>query len=228
MLGIGPAIRSSRVLERCPCPPTCHLPLYSPRIPQNIDDRYDEVRSLTERRVIALPLADTAERARERLRAAVESGASLGPAGGPQDRRVRGMVTDQSIRLWVSDMRRWTRRKNWNIEFQGQLRGSPEGAVLEGVVDIPDRLALRWIMRLFRVGSAMPAAFVVVLAARQGIDPPIAMELASAIAIVIVTSLATVWMERSGERAAADDARLLVAFLRSEALGKTPDHAAPP
>jgi hypothetical protein len=165
---------------------------------------------------VAVPLRMPAEQARERLRAAVDANERIDPPGVSTDRRLRGEVTSNAITLWVRDGRLATRRKSWNIEFQGQLDGSGDNATLNGAIEIPDQVALRWLMRLVRVASAVPVIFAILLAASDGITRASAPVIVLAPVIAAVALVGATVMEGAGERAAADDARMLIRFIRSE------------
>lgn len=165
---------------------------------------------------IALPIRMPAERARTRLRAAVGANERIDPHGASADRRLRGEVTIDAITLWVQDAHLTARRKSWNIEFRGQLDGSDGDAILSGTIEIPDEAGMRWLMQLIRVASTLPVVFAILLVVRDGITGPSAAGIVLAAAIGAVAFVGTKVMEHAGEKAAADDARALIRFIRSQ------------
>lgn len=165
---------------------------------------------------IALPIRMPAEQARARLRAAVSANERIDPHGASADRRLRGEVTSDAITLWVQDAHLAARRKSWNIEFRGQLDGSDHDAILNGAIEIPDKAGMRWLMRLIRVASTLPVVFAILLVVRDGITGSNAAGIVLAAAIGAVALVGTIVMENAGEKAAADDARALIRFIRSQ------------
>ena len=117
--------------------------------------------------------------------------------------------------LSVRDGRLLTRRKSWNIQFLGNLEPTTDGATLSGTIDIPDRRQLHAILWMFRIATGMAALFWIALALRD-LEPGASIPVLSIVgAIVGVVALGWVMakMEDDGQRAAAEDARLLIEFL---------------
>ena len=105
----------------------------------------------------------------------------------------------------------------WKVEFVGQIERAPEGPVLTGEVDIEDHQAFRWVMRLFRVATLFPLLFGIASIAEllPSSQPPISAGLFG-IGVSVGAFLAARGLENSIERAAADDARVLINFLKSQ------------
>lgn len=165
---------------------------------------------------ITVPLRMTAEQTRARLRTVVDANVRIDPPGVATDRRLYGVVTNDAITLYVRDAHLATRRKSWNIEFRGRIDGSGPGPVLTGAIDVPDAAALRWLMRLIRIASAVPLVFAATLMLGNGITGSDAPGIVLATAIAAAAIVGSVVMENAGKEAAADDARTLVHFVRSE------------
>jgi hypothetical protein len=137
------------------------------------------------------------------------------------ERQLVGHVDGAAVHLSVWNENVRSHRKSWNVEFDGRFESGPAGAVLKGVIDIPDRTQLRIILWMFRIATVFVAILAVGLAVRdvsQGkpliLWPPIA-----AIFFVPLVVLGTTWMERDGVRRAADDARLMAVALGRLLLG---------
>lgn len=160
---------------------------------------------------------ESVEEAVSRLRRAVESAAPAEPQRPDSDRRLTGEASDRSIRLSLIDSN-WTRRRiGWKVEFVGQMARTPEGTVLIGEVDIADHRAFRQVMWLFRGAALLPFLFGIayVTGYLPADQPPISAGLFG-IGVPVVAFLAARWLELSIERAAADDARVLINFLNLE------------
>lgn len=131
------------------------------------------------------------------------------------DRRIAGVVEERRVELRVHDARLWTRRKSWNIEFNGTLSPSSAGATLQGSIDIPDRRALRTLMWMFRAVAAMFVVAALAIAARDlaqlGAFTPWA--IVGPVVILVGLTGGTILLEAEGERGAGRDAELLVRFL---------------
>jgi hypothetical protein len=136
-------------------------------------------------------------------------------AGARTDRRVVGSVSGQRADLSIRDQRLRTRRKSWNIEFLGTLEPMPDGATLRGTIDIPDRRPLHSILWMFRIGAGLAALFWIALALGDlapGASVPI-VPIIAVIAGVVAFGWVMAKMEDDGQRAASEDARLLMDFL---------------
>ena len=135
--------------------------------------------------------------------------------GVASDRRVTGSVAGARADLSIRDARLLTRRKSWNIEFLGTLKSTADGATLTGTIDIPDRRQLHAILWMFRIAAGLAAFFWIALALRD-LEPGASIPVVSIVgAIVGVVALGWVMakMEDQGQRAAAEDAHLLVELL---------------
>jgi hypothetical protein len=152
-----------------------------------------------------------------RLHKAVESNAPMEPQGPDGDQRLIGEISERSIRLSVTDANWTRRRKGWRVEFVGMIEPGPEGCVLTGEVDIEDHAEFRVLMRLFRVGAALPILFSIVYAATFafGVERPFSPALLG-IGIGILALISARWLENSIEDAAADDAHALINLLKSQ------------
>jgi len=159
---------------------------------------------------IAQPVAD----AEMRLGRLLSGRPSIEPrTNGSSNRRLIGHLEGADVRLSVWDANDFTRRKSWNVEFNGALEPTPSGAILRGAVDIPDRAQLRTLMWMFRVASAFVPLLVLGLNIRglwdrRPLDPAPAI---GAVALAVIAFLVVGRLEADGERRARDDARLLVA-----------------
>jgi hypothetical protein len=131
------------------------------------------------------------------------------------DRRFVGSVTGARVDLSVWDERLRTRRKSWNIEFLGALEQTTDGAILNGTVDIPDRRQLHAILWMFRLAAGLAAVLWIAFALRD-LEPagslPI-LPIIGATSLVVVVWWVLARMEGDGQRAASEDARLLIDFL---------------
>ena len=124
-------------------------------------------------------------------------------------------MTNGRADLSVSDAHLTSRRKSWNIEFHGAFEDALAGSRLYGTLDIPDRRQLGLIVRMIQIGGGALAVIAITFALRDfAIGAPIdSWMIVGALVIASVVVLGTLWMEADGERAAADDARLVVDFL---------------
>lgn len=159
----------------------------------------------------------SASDAAQRLRRAVGERSSIELEGGAtSDRRAAGQVSGDEVRLRVHDADWTRRRKSWNVEFRGEIRAADSRSVLRGRIDIPDRSALRVYMRLARLGVVLVVVVASVVLFRQ-ISEGDRGGLEKAVITVLFAGLAiagSFWLEASGERNAAEDARLLFEFLK--------------
>jgi hypothetical protein len=131
------------------------------------------------------------------------------------DRRLVGSVTGTVADLSIRDGSLRSRRKSWNVEFLGNLEQTPEGATLNGTIDIRDRRQLHLIVWLFRIAAGLAAIVWIALALRDlepGASVP-TLPIIGAIAFVTAFGWITARMEDGGQRAASEDARLLIDFL---------------
>jgi hypothetical protein len=156
------------------------------------------------------------EQAIEQLRWAIEHAPSAEPAGASSDRRIAGDVTQEWVSLTIRESSLVRRRKSWNIQFKGAFTNEGAGAALRGKIAIADYSSLRWLMRLFRVAAVVPPVLAIAFAlAAPANGPPSLLVLPLAVLAFVAVFLGLRWLEISGERAAADDAEILAAFLRS-------------
>lgn len=108
-----------------------------------------------------------------------------------------------------------TRRKSWNVTFDGVLAAEGSGARVQGRVDIPDRKQLDQLMVLFKLAGFMALVIAGGLAIRHwttfGAWSPGAVVAAviGAIAAVVVSEL----LRTQSEIEAAEDAAVIVGFL---------------
>jgi hypothetical protein len=156
------------------------------------------------------PISDAASHLATLLadRPRIESGTRRSP-----DRRLIGQVEGTEVCLSVWDANGFTRRRSWNVEFVGAFEAAPDGAILRGAVDVPDRAQLRVLMWMFRVASAFVPVLVLGLDIRElsagrpfDLSPAI-----GAIALAVAAFLVVGRIEMDGERQAEEDARLLAA-----------------
>jgi hypothetical protein len=145
----------------------------------------------------------------------IESSQSIDSKPSTTDRRLAGQATAERIGLSVRDHRVVTRRKSWNIAFDGTIEVVANGSELRGEIDVPDRRNLHLLMVLLRVAAFVPIAIAVALAVRspEGGGVPV-VSVAFAAAITVASLLGTVLLERGGLKSAADDAEALTRFLR--------------
>jgi hypothetical protein len=131
------------------------------------------------------------------------------------DRHLVGQVDGVGVHLAVQDANIVSRRKSWNIEFDGAFESSGTGAILRGAIDIPDRIQLRVILWMFWFLSVFAAILAVGLAIRHLSEgQPVAIwPTVVAIVTVPVVVVATRRMETDGWRRAEDDARVMSAAL---------------
>jgi hypothetical protein len=127
-------------------------------------------------------------------------------------RRLAGWTDGTRVFLTAWDDRLPTRRKSWNIELNADIGATTNGSVVSGTIDIPDRRALHILMLLFRVAAVIPVILEVGISLRSG-------RVEDGLAGFAVLLLAGGWfvtsrMERDGEIAAAEDARLVDRALR--------------
>jgi hypothetical protein len=162
---------------------------------------------------VDLPLGIPVEDAVKRLTLAIERAASVEGGEGSTNRHLVGEVSGEVVRLSVADSQ-WARgRVGWRIEFEGRLG---QGA-LRGVVAIVDTNHVRRLLWLFRVGALVPLVFGIASAMSQGnFGPPQFGVLLVGLAIAVSTFIAIPLLEASIERAAADDARVLTNYIRSQ------------
>jgi hypothetical protein len=125
--------------------------------------------------------------------------------------------------LSVWDANGFTRRKSWNVEFVGAFEAAPDGAILRGAVDVPDRAQLRVLMWMFRVAFAFVPVLVLGLDIRE-LSAGRPFDLSPAIG-AIAAFLVVGRMEMDGERQAEEDARLLAAGVGPSAARVTFPHA---
>ena len=140
------------------------------------------------------------------------------------DRQLVGHVDGADVHLSVWDQNVRSRRKSWNVAFDGRFQSTPEGAVLEGVIATPDRAQLRIILGMFQAATVFVAILAFGLAFRdvsQG-KPLVLWPSIAALSFVPFGVIATRWMERDGVHQAADDARLLVLALNRLLSGDIP------
>ena len=127
-------------------------------------------------------------------------------------RRLAGWIEGTRVFLTAWDDRLWTRRKSWNVELNAKIEAAANGSVVSGTIDIPDRRALHILMLLFRVGAVIPVILEVGMSLRSGrVEDGL---LGFAVLLVAGGWFVTSRMERDGEVAAAEDAKLVDGALR--------------
>ena len=131
------------------------------------------------------------------------------------DRRLVGTVVGRQVDLAVRDQRLWTRRVGWRVEFHGSLEESTGGAILEGTIDFSDRRQIGAYIVLLGLTGALVALLAIALAIRDAAGgSAIALgPVAFGFAIAGITIFGATRLKSDIDRAAADDARLLAAFL---------------
>ena len=158
-----------------------------------------------------VPMSTAVERLARSLagRPLIEPAKSL-----PSGRHLIGNVDGADVHLSVWDANRWSRRKSWNVEFDGAFETGESGAVLRGAIDVSDRTQLRAMMWMFRIGAALAALFAIGLAVRgASAEPLVSWPTIAAIVVVPVVVVVTSRLEAEGERRAAEDAVLMTAAL---------------
>lgn len=152
-----------------------------------------------------------------RLRHAVDDKASVEPmANSPAKRLIAGQVSGDRVSLWVRDANFITRRRGWDIWCRARILAAPQGATLQGTMEIAHRRLLRGLMWLIRVAGALIVALAVADAVRA-VGSKSELDTGSTLASLAVGAVfivGTVVLERDGERAAAQDAALLTRFLK--------------
>jgi hypothetical protein len=149
-----------------------------------------------------------------RIRDAIDGSASIETVSARSDRRLRGTVTPDRVVLSIRDSRFSTRRKSWNIEFEGSLGAGRSGTELVGEIGVSDRRELHIIMWLFRLASLVPAVSAIAIGAREsGGFLGSGVTILFAAAIAVIAGFVTVWIEANGEQAAAADSDALTAYL---------------
>jgi hypothetical protein len=165
-----------------------------------------------------VPMSTAVERLARSLaeRPLIEPATSL-----PSDRHLIGNVDGADVHLSVWDANRWSRRKSWNVEFDGAFETGESGAVLRGAIDVPDRTQLRAMMWMFRIATALAALFAIGLAVRGASagEPLVSWPTIAAIVVVPVVIVVTSRLEADGERRAAEDAMLMTAALNNLVVG---------
>jgi hypothetical protein len=131
---------------------------------------------------------------------------------GTSDRRIDGLLGDDGaveLRVWEADWRR--RRKSWNVVFGGRLESSGEASTLRGTIAVADADNLRFLIRILRVAAVFPFVLAGVAIVVGLLSRSIQMNMvAFGIGIGAVASIGLSYLQRSGERAAAIDARWLL------------------
>jgi len=164
----------------------------------------------------------------ERLTQAVADRRRIEVASAPGDRRIEGRVDEKGVCLWVRDSALSRRRKSWNIEFRGQLTGEDSGSRLQGMIGIRDRGALRAFVLLSRLAAGLLGLLAVVITARQAGAVSVSAFAGYGFALLVFGAALAggSWLQRDGERAAADHARLSWTFLHhvleADAVGASP------
>jgi hypothetical protein len=165
---------------------------------------------------VAIPTGLSVSDAEALLRRVVDERPSIEVTpNATSDRRVAGSTAGARVDLSIWDGRLRTRRKSWNIEFLGTLEQTTDGATLTGTIDIPDRRQLHAILWMLRIAVGI-AAFIWVARELRDLEPgasvPIVL-IIGAIALVAAFGWLMARMEDDGQRAAAEDARLLIGYL---------------
>ena len=140
----------------------------------------------------------------DRLR--IEPGGNLS-----SDRRLTGHVDGTLVHLDVWDANVLTRRKSWNVEFDGAFESAATGAVLKGSIDIPDRAQLTAILLMLRIAAMLVPILALGLEMRdlsRG-EALVLWPAVGAILLSVFVMLAVRRVKTEGERHADDDARAL-------------------
>jgi len=135
--------------------------------------------------------------------------------GTSSDRRMVGGVDAAIVHVAVRDASLLTRRKSWNVAFDGVLESMPGGAVLKGAIDMTDRAQLYLTMWMFRIAGVFVALLAVGLQLRDlaQAHAPAIWPAAGGILLAILVVVVVRRMETEAARAAEDDARVLAAAL---------------
>ena len=123
------------------------------------------------------------------------------------DRRLFGRVDGMEVRLWVGN----GDAVSWHIEFNGAFDSSVGGAILRGIIEIPELTQLRAIMWMFRIVFAIVAILVLWFDLRDlSVGRPAElMPLIWALVLAVGAALGTRRMETDGGRQAEEDAQVL-------------------
>ena len=172
---------------------------------------------LTDREQIAVDTALQPTDLIARLLAAIDDHHSIEMDPTLRSRRsLSGSIDGSSVRLVVYDDNMLTRKKSWNVEFNGNVVETSQGSTIRGVIEVPDRSQLSLMIRFLSIGAILVVAIAVGLTVRA-VTSGGALDLAPLIVTMVVSFFAVIAlfrMEREGESAAGDDASLLDAFLR--------------
>ncbi len=116
------------------------------------------------------------------------------------------------MRLTVQDASPWSRRKSWNVEFDGEVHVSETHTVLRDTIGVPDRRALDAFLVLFGLGLVLLVAITVGLALRSAASSGhIDLRLPIGAFVLMAVSVGgLIWARIDGEAAAAIDAQLLI------------------
>jgi hypothetical protein len=165
---------------------------------------------------VTVQLSTPVTEAAGRLRLAIDSSEAVEVATDTHDRRLTGEISAGSVRLSVSDSDRSHRRVGWRIEFVGRFESAPAPGVLDGFVDIGNHWVIRARIWFLRLAALIPLALGIGSASGilNSVSAPIFDALFGA-GIGLVGLVGASWVQDSIERAAADDAQVLMAFLRS-------------
>lgn len=161
-------------------------------------------------------LEQTPDVIRRRLRDAIDRGAFV-PARRPDGSRptIVGSIDGDRISLSMHDENFMTRRKSWNVTFDGVLATDGSGAIIQGAVEIPDRKHLDQLMVLFKLAGFMLPVIVGGLAIKQwlavGTWSPEAV--VGAVMIAFASAAVMELLRAQGEIEAAEDAAVIVGFL---------------
>jgi len=161
---------------------------------------------------LGVPLAEAVGR----LQLGIKARERVDAESATTDRRLIGDVSQASVRLSVLDAHWAHRRVGWQIQFLGRFEPSPVATVLRGMVDIANPGRIRGWIRFARVVAVVPFLLGIASALRllNGGGSP-AFALLFGFGVSLFASWAGLRLQDSIEQAAADDARVLVDYLRS-------------
>ena len=165
---------------------------------------------------VTVPLGPDLTSAVERLRETIAERPSIEVGTDPRrDRCLVGAVRGTEIDLEVRDGHLWTRRVGWNVAFHGTIGGGAGGVTLEGTVGKAYHGRRDLIIPLLGVIGALVALMAVGIAVRDAATGATSSlrDLLFGLTIAAASILGAIRLRADIDRAARDDARLLVSFL---------------
>ena len=173
----------------------------------------DIVGTLELPRAVAIQTSDPISEVAGRLSVwlSTEPGIEKPMAHAASDRYVTGHVDGAHVHAAVRDSNDRTRRKNWNVEFEGSLETAGGATILRGTIDVPDRRQLRIIVWMLRLSAVVPVLFTIREGFRGG---PALLPSVILTGVIVLGVAAGTWaLQALGERDAARDAALMLTAL---------------